>query len=93
MANIEVKKVEERLNHGLLFSGRVNADEGHTEFPDRHPGSGIGDCKRSRCACLHACLRGRARRGDTTPVRSRNNNTSLSIQICGNYKDDVACRL
>jgi hypothetical protein len=33
MANIEVKKVEERLNHGLLFSGRVNADEGHTEFP------------------------------------------------------------
>jgi hypothetical protein len=33
MANIEVKKVEEQLNHGLLFSVRVNADEGRMEFP------------------------------------------------------------
>jgi hypothetical protein len=33
MANIEVKKVEEQLNHGLLFTMRVNADEGHMEFP------------------------------------------------------------
>ena len=33
MANIEVKKVEEQLNHGLLFSVRVNADKSHMEFP------------------------------------------------------------
>ena len=33
MADIEVKKVEEQLNHELLFSVRVNADEGHMEFP------------------------------------------------------------
>jgi len=33
MANIEVKKVEEQLNHGLLFSVRVNADEGPMGFP------------------------------------------------------------
>ena len=33
MATIEVNKVEERLDHRLLFSVRVNADEGHIEFP------------------------------------------------------------
>jgi hypothetical protein len=33
MATIEVRKVEEQLNHRLLFSVRVNADEGHIEFP------------------------------------------------------------
>ena len=33
MANIEVKKVEEQLDHGLLFSVRVNADEDHMKFP------------------------------------------------------------
>ena len=33
MANIEVKKVEEQLDHRLLLSVRVNADEGHMEFP------------------------------------------------------------
>ncbi len=33
MATIEVRKVEEQLNHRLLFSVRVSADEGHIEFP------------------------------------------------------------
>ena len=33
MANIQVKKVEEQLDHGLLFSVRVNAGEGHMESP------------------------------------------------------------
>ena len=33
MADIELKKVEEQLNHRLIFSVRVNADEGHMEFP------------------------------------------------------------
>ena len=42
MANIEVKKVEEQLDHGLLFSVRVNADEGHMEFPIAIQDHGIG---------------------------------------------------
>jgi hypothetical protein len=33
MATIEVKKVEEQLNHRLLFSVRVTADAGRMEFP------------------------------------------------------------
>ena len=33
MADIELKKVEEQLNHELLFSVCVSADEGHMEFP------------------------------------------------------------
>jgi hypothetical protein len=33
MANIDVKKVEDQLDHGLLFSVRVNADDGHMESP------------------------------------------------------------
>ena len=33
MAKIEVKEVEEQLNHRLLFSVRVSADKGQIEFP------------------------------------------------------------
>ena len=33
MANIEVKKVEEQLNHRVLYSVKVNADTDHMEFP------------------------------------------------------------
>ncbi len=33
MANIEVRKVVEQLNHRLLYSVRVNADTDHMEFP------------------------------------------------------------
>ena len=33
MAKIEIKKVEERLNHRLLFSVRVSGDTDHMEFP------------------------------------------------------------
>jgi hypothetical protein len=33
MAKIEVKKVEDQLNHRLLFSVRVSGDADHTEFP------------------------------------------------------------
>lgn len=33
MANIELKKVEEQLNHRLLYSVRVSADTDHMEFP------------------------------------------------------------
>ena len=33
MANIEVKKVEELLNHRILYSVNVNADADHMEFP------------------------------------------------------------
>ncbi|RBP18346.1 hypothetical protein DFR50_101291 [Roseiarcus fermentans] len=33
MTKIEIKKVEERLNHQLLFSVRVSGDTDHMEFP------------------------------------------------------------
>jgi hypothetical protein len=33
MANIELKKVEEQLNHRVLYSVKVNADADHMEFP------------------------------------------------------------
>ena len=33
MAKIEIKKVEERLNHRLLFSVRVSGDTEPMEFP------------------------------------------------------------
>ena len=33
MANIEVKKVEEQLNHRVRCSVKVNADTDHMEFP------------------------------------------------------------
>ena len=33
MANIEVKKVEQQLNHRLLFDVRVNTAAGKMEFP------------------------------------------------------------
>ena len=33
MANIELKKVEEQLNHRVLYSVKVNADANHMEFP------------------------------------------------------------
>jgi len=33
MANIELKKVEDHLNHRLLYSVRVNADADRMEFP------------------------------------------------------------
>ena len=33
MANIELKKVEQQLNHRVLYSVKVNADTNHMEFP------------------------------------------------------------
>ena len=33
MANIQVKKVEDQLNHRLLYSVQVNADTDRMEFP------------------------------------------------------------
>ena len=33
MANIELTKVEDQLNHRLLYSVRVNADTDRMEFP------------------------------------------------------------
>ena len=33
MPNIEVKKVEEQLNHRVLYSVKVNVDADHMEFP------------------------------------------------------------
>jgi len=33
MANIELKKVEEQLNHRVLYSVKVNTDADHMEFP------------------------------------------------------------
>jgi hypothetical protein len=33
MTNIQVKKVEDQLNHRLLYSVRVDADTNHMEFP------------------------------------------------------------
>ena len=33
MANIEIRKVEQQLNHRLIFSVRVSADMDHMEFP------------------------------------------------------------
>jgi len=33
MAGIEIRKVEERLDHRLLFSVRLNAEHGAIEFP------------------------------------------------------------
>jgi hypothetical protein len=33
MANIELNKVEEQLNHRVLYSVKVNAGADHMEFP------------------------------------------------------------
>ena len=33
MTNIELKKVEQQLNHRILYSVKVNADADHMEFP------------------------------------------------------------
>ena len=33
MANIELKKVEQQLNHRVLYSVKVNTDADHMEFP------------------------------------------------------------
>ena len=33
MANIEVKKVEQQLNHRVLYNVKANADANHMEFP------------------------------------------------------------
>ena len=33
MANIEVNKVAEQLNHRVLYSVKVHADADHMEFP------------------------------------------------------------
>jgi hypothetical protein len=33
MANIESKKVEQQLNHRVLYSVKVNTDSDHMEFP------------------------------------------------------------
>ena len=40
MANIELKKVEEQLNHRVLYSVKVNADADHMEFPIGIQGQG-----------------------------------------------------
>jgi hypothetical protein len=40
MANIEVKKVEEQLNHGLLFSVPSERGRGRMEFPIGIKGQG-----------------------------------------------------
>jgi hypothetical protein len=44
---------------------------------NRHPRSGIADCKRNRCPHLDARLRGRTRGSGTAPVRS--SNASLTV--------------
>ena len=33
MANIELKRIEEQLNHRVLYSVKVSADTDHMEFP------------------------------------------------------------
>jgi len=33
MANIELKKVEQQLNHRVLYSVKANTDADHMEFP------------------------------------------------------------
>jgi hypothetical protein len=33
MANIELKRVEEQLNHRVLYNVKVSADTDHMEFP------------------------------------------------------------
>lgn len=40
MANIEIRKVEQQLNHRLIFSVRVSADLDHMEFPIGIPDQG-----------------------------------------------------
>src|SRR5271166_1794055 len=57
---------------------------------DRRPGPGIGDCKRNRCPHLRPRLRRRTRGGGATPVGS--SNASLTVKICGLYRDGAASR-
>ncbi|MGO9392614.1 hypothetical protein [Rhodoblastus sp.] len=40
MANIEIRKVEEQLNHRLLFSVQVSGDTDRMEFPVGIPDQG-----------------------------------------------------
>jgi hypothetical protein len=40
MARIEIKEVEQQLNHRLLFSVRVSGDKDHMEFPIGIPDQG-----------------------------------------------------
>ena len=72
MAELEVTKVAEQLNHQVLYSVRLSADANRTGISDRHPRSGISARKRSRRPCVYACLSGRARGCGTPPVTLSN---------------------
>ena len=90
MANIELKKVEEQLNHRVLYSVKVNTDADHMEFPIGIQDQGSASCKRNRCPHLRPRLRRRTRGGGATPVGS--SNASLTAKICGLYRDGAASR-
>ena len=72
MAELEVTKVAEQLNHQVLYSVRLSADANRMEISDRHPRSGIRERERSRRPCVYARSGGRARGCGTPPIRPRN---------------------
>ena len=77
MANIEVVKVEKKLNRRLLYSVRVNADRDHMEFPIGIQDQGSATANEAAVFTFDARLRGRTRGSGTAPVRS--SNASLTV--------------
>ena len=67
MANIEVKKVEEQLNHRLLFSVQVSGDTDHMEFPVGIPDQGSPAANEAAVLDLRARIRRAARGSSAAP--------------------------
>ena len=69
MAKIEIKKVEEQLDHRLVLQRARERGRGPHGIPDRHPGPGIAGCKRRSSPDLRARIRRAARGGGAAPAR------------------------
>ena len=92
MANIEVKKVEEQLDHRLLLSVRVNADEGHMEFPLAIQDHGSSAANEAAVLASTLAFAEELEAAARLPLGASASRTSLSIHICGKY-EGAACRL
>ena len=90
MANIEVKKVEEQLNHRVLYSVKVNADADHMEFPIGIQDQGSATANETAVLTSALAFAEETRGSGATPVGG--SNASLTVQICDLYRDGAASR-
>ena len=72
MANIELKKVEEQLNHRVLYSVKVNAGADHMEFPIGILDQGSATANETAVLSLSSGFRRSTRGGGATPVGGSN---------------------